>query len=80
MLKYKGIVFDDYTIGEYGVWSQVCDECARKHSMPRNLLDENGGGICGVKGCWNEADNYIDFPYGEFEIEEGEEGGSDANE
>ncbi len=73
MLKCKGIVFDDYTFGEYGMWSQVCAECAKKHKMPKNLLDESGSGICGVEGCENEADYYIDLPEGEFEITEGEE-------
>lgn len=73
MLKYKGIVFDDYTSGEYGTWSQVCVECAKKHKMPKNLLDESGDGICGVEGCENEADYYIDLPERELEIEEGEE-------
>lgn len=73
MLKYKGIVFDDYTSDEYGTWSQVCAECIKKYSIPKELLYDSGEMFCGVKGCWNRADNYIDFPEGEFEIEEGEE-------
>lgn len=61
VLKYKDIIFDDFTDGEYNLWSQVCESCRHKHNFPDEMLDEVGGGICGVEGCNNEADYYIDF-------------------
>ena len=61
--KFNGIAFDDVTMDEDGhYWSQICKSCAEKHNMPDSLLDECGSGICGVQGCENEADYYIDFP------------------
>lgn len=61
--EFKGIAFDDVVEGEYNVWSQVCNACVEKHNIPKGLLDDAGQGICGVVGCENEADYYIDFPY-----------------
>lgn len=59
--KFKGIVFDDFGDGET-MWSQICQGCVDKHNISDTFLDDAGQGICGVKGCQNEADYYIDFP------------------
>lgn len=58
-----GITFDDFTAGDEGEWSQVCNGCVEKFSIPKEVLDENvGSGTCGIEGCWNESVHYIDFP------------------
>ena len=78
-LIYNGIVFDDFVLwnewdgydDQFG-WSQICDNCISTHqigvvTLPNkkkmDILDDAGSGICGVKGCDNESDNYIDFPH-----------------
>jgi len=62
-LSVNNILFDDYTDDyENGCfWTQICAECAIKHKFDSNLLDDSGSGICGVKGCTNEADHYLDI-------------------
>lgn len=79
--QWKGIIFDDVELGidtakrlhsvsdatdEYNDWSQVCLHCVNKHNIPIELLDSAGSGICGIKGCENESDFYIDFSEGEL--------------
>lgn len=54
--------FDDITEDSTGhLWSQVCKSCVQTHNFSENLLDDAGSGICGVIGCSNESDYYIDF-------------------
>jgi hypothetical protein len=54
--------FDDVNTGEFGDWSQVCESCVVKLNIDRTLLvPDIGSGICGVDGCSNGADHYIDF-------------------
>jgi hypothetical protein len=65
--KETGTVFNDWVEKEYkdsdtDTWTQVCDECARKHHLLDSYLEIDAGqGICGVKGCSKEADHYYDF-------------------
>ena len=64
-VKYSEL-FDDkagpYEEGMNG-WSQICENCVTAHDIPRIMLDtDRGYGICGIEGCANEADHYIDFP------------------
>jgi hypothetical protein len=60
-----GVTFDDFVINEDGTeWSQICLECVDKHKISTFYLDNEGSGICGVEGCHNEADFYIDFDEG----------------
>jgi hypothetical protein len=69
--KFKNVTFDDFVLkyqDEYCDWSQICLPFASKHHISENLLDSAGQGVCGVEGCSNEADFYIDFPDGELEI------------
>lgn len=63
VLENDVVCFDDFVEDkETGqLWSCICESCAKKYRVPDNLLDEAGQGICGVQGCWNEADFYIDF-------------------
>lgn len=66
MYKYQGIEFDDYVYdSEYEhTWSHICNSCVVKHSISEALLDDipSSDVTCGVNGCQNEADYYIDFP------------------
>ena len=63
-LIYNGIVFEDFVVGDYGLWSQICDSCMSEHQINGSFLDDVVDySICGVKGCDNESDNYIDFPH-----------------
>jgi len=71
--EFKGIKFDD-ALEKYDEdtndWSSICQNCVNKHKnkIDKFILDEGGGGICGVEGCNNEADYYIDFPDAELKI------------
>jgi uncharacterized protein YjbK len=69
MFEYNGIIFDDaerkYDENSND-WSQICKHCAEQHNIDHDKLDEFGSGICGVAGCHNEADYYIDFEDGEL--------------
>jgi hypothetical protein len=59
---FKGVMFDDVTKeDEYNDWSQICQSCVDRHKVDKNCLDDAGQGICGVEGCENESDYYIDF-------------------
>lgn len=56
------VEFDDVvTDQDGGEWSQICKECVDAMDIEKSLLDDVGSGICGVKGCSNESDYYIDF-------------------
>jgi hypothetical protein len=76
MFEYNGIKFDDANRKRndgLNDWSQVCQHCVDKYHIDHSKLDDAGSGICGVSGCSNEADYYIDFQDGELkEIEDTE--------
>lgn len=61
-LTYKNLVFDDFVKDGPGrYWSQICKTCASgltRRKNPDPCCDES---TCGVYGCTNEADWYIDF-------------------
>lgn len=68
----KQIVFDDFVneIKEYGsCYVEMCPHC---HNKYRGILgkrcDASGTamGTCSVKGCWREADYYVDFDKNEI--------------
>jgi len=55
-------LFDDITIDDNGhKWSQISKCHTKELNISESILDEAGQGICGVIGCDNEADYYIDF-------------------
>jgi len=59
------VAFDDFTQNDDCYWwSQMCSTCVDRIGKDalENLLDDCGSGICGVVGCNNESDYYIDFP------------------
>lgn len=56
--SFDDIVEED----EYNAWSQICEECLRKLKIPSENIDKNAGnGICGVKGCDEDSEHYVDF-------------------
>ena len=61
-----GVEFDDVTEDNDGhIWSQICCNCDSLHTFPNAQIDKGiGNGLCGVKGCDNEAEHYIDFEDG----------------
>jgi site-specific DNA-cytosine methylase len=58
--------FDDFTINKDtdGRWAHICKDCVDKYGISEALLDDGcaTGCTCGVQGCENEADYYIDIP------------------
>lgn len=52
-IEYKGIVFDEWTADENGIWGEMCQCCAEKYKeLLGDELDDGGGmGACSVKGC-----------------------------
>lgn len=78
MLKYRGILFDDYATDEHGTWSSICKGCAEENKdiIEAKELDFDALSVCGVCGCsvssWEDENaevSYIDFENGEFEID-----------
>ena len=70
-LIYAGIVFDEYTQDDGGIWAEICESCAKKYKHKiANNIDDGGTacGCCSVKGCNNNGSDpnkkhyYIDFP------------------
>ena len=67
------IAFDDFTADtEYdSVWVEMCPH---RHNKYKNILglrcSDKGEaqGVCGVQGCNNEADYYVDFKPNEIKI------------
>lgn len=78
LLKYKGILFDDWEEEPDGsIWAEICSECAEKYKdVLTNELD-NGGtacGSCSVYECENTGEDseslhyYIDFDITQVEF------------
>jgi hypothetical protein len=71
LYNFNGVIFDDVNLSDnddYNDWSQVCEHCVGKHKLNEQEAKGNcfidrhsGNGICGIEGCENEADHYIDF-------------------
>lgn len=62
--RYKNVVFDDFVIEENGnAWSEICPECKKKYHLENDRISNNASDemICGVEGCNNFAEFYIDF-------------------
>ena len=70
-LIYEGIVFDEYTQDDGGIWAEICEKFAQKNTSTKiaNNIDDGGTacGCCSVKGCNNNGSDpnkkhyYIDF-------------------
>ncbi|SNS23352.1 hypothetical protein SAMN05446037_1006141 [Anaerovirgula multivorans] len=72
LYKCKGIIFDDAVLkkesGDVNDYTSVCIPCVRKHKISWSKLDGIGSEYCGVKGCTNRANYYLDFEDGELEV------------
>lgn len=73
VLRYKGIIFDDWARDNHGLWAEMCAECAAKYEKTvADDLDDGtaAAGICSVYGCGNRGTRddkkhyYIDFKSG----------------
>lgn len=55
--------FDDVITDSDGhQWSQICKSCTTNNELIGiNLDDVAGSPICGVEGCSNDSDFYVDF-------------------
>lgn len=68
-IEYKGIVFDEWTVDDCGIWGEMCQCCADKYKDELvDELSEGGQGACSVKGCDvvgdlidTSAHYYVDF-------------------
>ena len=71
ILKYKGILFDEFTTDADGhVWAEICESCAEKYKKKIKKEIDDGEvacGCCSVKGCSHTGNDsnkkhfYIDF-------------------
>ena len=71
LLKYKNILFDEWTEDEHSIWANMCANCKKKYKDRLNLeIDNSGGfGACSVKGCnVVGADDDIEMFYIDFDI------------
>ena len=70
------LVFDDYELdddieGNAIAWTEMCPACKHKYLgiLGQNRFDDGSAqGICGVEGCQNEADSYVDFKLNEVDF------------
>lgn len=53
-IRYEGILFDNWTVDEYGIWVTVCDEHAK---LPLPGIRPEGSGCCDVDGCHATDEN-----------------------
>jgi hypothetical protein len=64
MIVLHGVTLDDYEFNSdrelnYG-WTQICEGCRGKF-LQHGVAHDEGHGICGVYGCDNVSDHYLDF-------------------
>lgn len=68
------LILDDFYYSEEEsefkyYWTQMCQKCLKKHKdfLKKASIDNNGHGICGVKGCNNgNEDDEIETVYVDF--------------
>ena len=65
--EFNSVIFDDVVLKPHedsNDWSQICQECLDENNFDKMAcyIDyDMGSGICGVEGCQNESNHYIDF-------------------
>ncbi|OIP02829.1 MAG: hypothetical protein AUJ98_00210 [Bacteroidetes bacterium CG2_30_33_31] len=59
---YKGLKIEDVIEDNVGVWSQVCESCAKKidHANCNELIPLDKY-LCGVENCQNIAKYYLEI-------------------
>ena len=60
----QGVELDDHVINtdkdcSYG-WTQICESCRSKFSE-YGIAHNESYGVCGVTGCENDSEHYLDF-------------------
>lgn len=61
-MEYLSVIFDDFVIEDEGNWSQICEKCFSIYFTNHEVTEiPIANLICGVEGCQNEADYYLDF-------------------
>lgn len=58
---YLNVSFDDSVKDDIGHWSQICQEHKLSQSQLAPFCSNGAIGICGVEGCNNDADFYLDL-------------------
>lgn len=52
VVEYKGVLFDNWTVDEYGIWGEICEDCAQKYKdVFTDELEPGGVGACSVRLC-----------------------------
>lgn len=59
-------IFNDIVLEETSTWTQVCEKCAENHSELGHLEEIPINLTCGVSGCNNEAQYYLNIYKEEF--------------
>lgn len=59
--EYYGIEFVDIVCDPSETWSQICEDCLTDEVPESKLSVDPTYSKCGVAGCHNDADYYIDF-------------------
>lgn len=76
-LIFKGhngqtIILDDFVddTKEYNLyWGGLCPSCRKRYKdILGDRIEEFGCGTCSVEGCWNAAENYVNFIKEEVKI------------
>jgi hypothetical protein len=63
-LCYKGILFDEWSEDDHGLWATICPICLGLYfDLVKNDLESHGYGNCSVKGCQNEDNDEIEMRY-----------------
>jgi len=60
--EYVFKIFDDYVVEREtkNIWAPICETCSKEYGASEEIPIR--GNACGVKGCNNTAEYYIDFP------------------
>lgn len=69
----KRIMCDDFTHNEdfHTYWTNMCESCRKKYGeiLGERVSESGSNAICGVAGCDNESDYYVDFNESEVTVE-----------
>lgn len=67
-MKLRDIIFDDYTVmfnNNGYAFSQICEACRSEYNLTDDdkisICYNKGNRVCGVKGCDNKSDHYINL-------------------
>jgi hypothetical protein len=61
LVKLESLFEEVHTNKDGSQWSRICKNCVAEHGIEHHMLDDVGSGRCMVRGCFNDADYFIDF-------------------